>query len=204
MTKYIQIGGEQFQADEGEGCQALRLPVVLDQIDSVYTDSATRAVKTIDYAHHEIHSGSHYLYTDAVTLNSEGVQDYFITTPDTTKWAHMFFVMDGSAITQFQLFEASDKTGTTLQTVGNSNRNSANTAGVTVHKGTSDGTTDGTQIHIYKGGSSTRESHSGAGSRNDEEIILKQNTKYILRVTSGTNANLVNVMLGWYEHTNAV
>lgn len=36
----------------------------------------------------------------------------------------------------------------------------------------------------------------------NEEIILKQNTKYILRVTSGTNGNLTNLYLSWYEHTN--
>jgi len=29
-----------------------------------------------------------------------------------------------------------------------------------------------------------------------------QNTKYILRVTSSTNANLTNVGFYWYEHTD--
>jgi len=165
-------------------------------------DSTTHTLQTIDYVHHEIHSGSHYLYTDAVPLNSGGVQNYLITTPDTTRWAHMLFVLDGSAVTQFELYEGADRVGSVLQTLGNSNRNSANTATITVHKGYAGGTTDGNLIYIYKGGSTTGGSRSAASSRNDDEIILKQNTKYILRVTSSTNGNLTNVRLSWYEHVN--
>ena len=165
-------------------------------------DRTTRALNIIDYAHHEIHAGSHFLYTDAISLNAAGSQDYLITVPDTTKWPHMIFILGGSAITQFDLYEGTDKNGTTPQIVGNSNRNSANLAGVTIHKGTSGGSTDGTLIHTYKGGSATNQSRGGTGTRNDEELILKQNTKYILRITSGTASNLINVNLSWYEHTN--
>lgn len=165
-------------------------------------DKATNTLQVIDYAHHEIHAGSHFLYTDSAELASGATQDYLITTPNTAKWAHMVFILEGSAITTFQLYEGSDKTGTTLQGVGNSNRNSATVAGVTIHKGTSGGTTDGTLIHQYKGGAASAQSRAPTDTRNDEEIILKQNTKYILRITSGTNANLTNVNLSWYEHEN--
>jgi len=171
--------------------------VSLDQIDQ-----STNAVKTIDYAHAEIHAGDHYFYTDHVTLNSAGVQDYLITTPDTAKWGHFSFLKDGSAITQFELFEATDKTGTTLQSVFNNNRNSVKTPGVTIHKGTSGGTTDGTRLIYYKSGSDTNQSKGSSGTRNDEEINFKQNTKYIFRITSGSNNNLCNVQFYWYEHTN--
>jgi hypothetical protein len=165
-------------------------------------DSVTHAIEVVDYPHHEIHSGSHFTYTDFVELASAATQDYLLTTPNTTKWAHIMFDLSGSAITQFQLYEASDKTGTTPQTIYNDNRNSATSATITIHKGTSGGTTDGTQIRIYKSGASSAQSKSGSGIRSDEEIILKQNTKYILRVTSGTNNNLTNVRFSWYEHTN--
>ena len=165
-------------------------------------DLTTGAVETIDYAHHEIHAGSHFMYTDAVTLGEAGVQNYLITTPNTTKWAHMIFVMDGSAITTFELYEATNKGGTTLQTVGNSNRNSTTVATTTIHKGLTGGDSDGTLIHKFAGGSATNQSKDSSSTRNDEELVLKQNTKYILRVTSGTASNLTNVKLAWYEHTN--
>lgn len=165
-------------------------------------DNATNSIQTIDYAHHEIHAGSHFIYTDSVELG-EASQDYLITTPDTTKWAHMMFVLDASAIGQFRLYEGADRDGTTLQTVGNNDRNSSVAAGVTIHKGTSGGTTDGTLINQYKGGSATNQSKGESGSRNDEEIILKQNTRYILRITAFAAETLCNVKLEWYEHTNA-
>jgi len=165
-------------------------------------DTATNTLQTIDYPHHEIHSGSHYFYTDSVELDSAATQDYLFTTPDTTKWIHLTYSATGSAITQIQLYEGSDKNGTTLQTVFNNDRNSLNTAGLTVHKGTSGGTTDGTLIEQLKSGSSSAQSRTPTIAERENELILKQNTKYILRITSGTNDNLTNLQMGWYEHTN--
>ena len=167
-------------------------------------DGKTTALKTIDYEHHEIHDGSHYFYTDSVEFDSSGVQDYMITTPDTTKWAHLIFMASGSAITIIQVYEAGNRTGTTEQTLFNSDRNSIKTSGLVVHKGTSGGSTDGTLIFQRKSGAAAGASRTGMETIRSGEIILKQNTKYIIRITSGTNDNLTNLQLVWYEHTNAI
>ena len=166
-------------------------------------DASTHTLQTIDYAHHEVHSGSHYFYQDSVELGSGGVQNYLITVPDSTSWPHMTFTMDGLAITQFDLYEDTDKSGSVdaSSKIFNNNRNSSNVAGVTIAKGLTGGTTDGTLIKTYKDGSSSGGSKTSSSTR-EGEVILKQNTKYILRVTSGTAANLTNVKLEWYEHTN--
>ena len=166
-------------------------------------DVATHTLQTIDYAHHEVHAGSHYFYFDSVELASAGVQNYLISVPDSTAWPHMTFSMDGSAITQFDLYEGTDKSGSTNVTskIFNSNRNSSNVAGVTIFKGLTGGTTDGTLIKTYKDGSSSGGARTSSSVRSGE-LILKQNTKYILRVTSSTAANLTNVKFEWYEHTN--
>lgn len=169
---------------------------------AILADLTTRALQTIDFPHSQVHLGNHFIYTDSVTLAASGVQDYLITTPNTAKWAHMLFYLDGSAITQWQLYEATDKTGTTAQTIGNSNRNSTTLATITLHKGTAGGTTDGTLTHQYKGGSATNQARFATDTGNNQEIILKQNTKYILRTTSGTDNNLTNIRLEWYEYTN--
>lgn len=165
-------------------------------------DKATNALEVIEYQHHEIHDGDHYFYGDSLTLASAATQDYLITVPNTAKWPHILFDLDGLGITQFDLYEGSDKTGTTSQTARNNNRNSGNTAGMTIHKGTSGGTTDGTLIRSYKSGSTSAIAKSLSLARSDEEYILKQNTKYILRVTSGSNDNLINIKMVWYEHTS--
>ncbi len=166
-------------------------------------DVGTHTLQTIDYAHHEVHAGSHYFYQDSVELGATGVQNYLITVPDTTAWPHMTFAMDGSAITQFELYEATDKAGSVdaSSKIFNNNRNSSNVAGVTIAKGLTGGTTDGTLLKTYKDGSSSGGSKTSSSTR-EGEVILKQNTKYILRVTSSTAANLTNVKMEWYEHTN--
>lgn len=165
-------------------------------------DGITNALRTVDYPHHEIHAGSHFFYCDAVTLASAAIQNYLITTSNTTKLAHMLFILDGSSITQFEIYEATDKVGTTLQTVVNNNRNSVTAATVTVHKDVSGGTIDGTLLFRYKSGSSTNQSKGNSSARSEDEIVLKANTKYIIRVTSGANDNLTNVRFVWYEHIN--
>ena len=178
--------------------------VVMTDSDGIPSevDNTTHTLQTIDYEHHEIHAGSHFFYTDSATLASSGVQDYLITTPNTTKWAHLIFLVSGSAITQVQVYEGSDKSGSTPQTVFNSDRNSLTAATVTIAKGTTGGSTDGTLIWQRKSGSATQQSRSGMEASRSAEKILKQNTKYIIRITSGTNDNLTNIQLDWYEHTN--
>lgn len=161
-----------------------------------------QAVITIDEPHSEIHQGDAFRFTDSVTIGSGSSQDYMITTPNTTNWAHMTMMADGTAITSFFLYEATDKNGTTLQTVFNANRNSASAATTTIRKGTSGGTTDGTLIAQYSSGTSSGNSKTSSTVDHRDEFILKQNTKYIFRITSGTNGNLCNVTFSWYEHVS--
>lgn len=165
-------------------------------------DATTHTIQIIDYAHHEIHAGSHFFYTDSVELGSGATQVYLITTPDTAKWAHLTFSATGSAITTVDLYEGADRVGDAAQTVFNNNRNSATTATVVVHKGITGGTTDGTKIYTIKSGASAGASRSPSVAQRENEIILDQNTKYLLRITSGTAANLTNLQLEWYEHTD--
>lgn len=174
----------------------------LDEFHYFAMDGVTEALSIIDYVHHEIHAGSNFFYTDSVTLASAGTQDYLITTPNTKKWAHLIFQATGSAITQVQIYEGADRVGSTLQTVFNSNRNITTDATTTVHKGQSGGTTDGALIWQRKSGAAQGASRTGAESSHSGEIVLKQNTKYLLRFTSGTADNLTNLNLEWYEHTN--
>lgn len=165
-------------------------------------DSVSRALIVVDFEHHELHDGDHFFYTDKVTLGSAATQVYLITTPNNGKWCHLIFAATGSAITQVDLYEGADRTGTTGQTLFNSNRNSANAATMTVHKGISAGTTDGTLLWTMNSGSAQGSSRAGMASNRSNEIILKANTKYLLRITSGTADNLTNLQLEWYEHAS--
>lgn len=166
------------------------------------TDTVSGCVKVIPYDHAQTHAGLTYFYYDSVTLGSAASQDYLITTP-ANKYIHFLFQGDGSLVTTFNFFEAANRTGTTLQTVFNHNRITANTASTTIHKGTSGGTTDGTLMVTHAGGISAGGGGGakvGTGLDYSGEIILKQSTKYIFRVTSGTAGNLCNINMHWYEN----
>ena len=58
-----------------------------DQVDGI-----TNAVMTVDYAHHEIHSGSHYFYDDTHSLAKNTGVAHLIITPDSAKWCHLVYL----------------------------------------------------------------------------------------------------------------
>jgi hypothetical protein len=169
----------------------------------VNIDKATRAVTTIDYAHHEVHAGSEYFITYSATVASGNSMDILVITPDTTKWSHAPWEIESTLVTTFYIYEGTtvSNNGTDLSEI-NSNRNSASVAGTqTYHTPTVTGT--GTQIYIEAFGISTGAFvRVGGESNSTQEIILKQNTKYLFRITSGTNGSLISFRLRWYEHTD--
>jgi hypothetical protein len=172
------------------------------KVSPIEIDPTTHSLISVDYSHHEVHAGEHFFYTDKNTLNTAGTIVYLVTTPNTTKWTHFTFVITGNAITTVDIYENSDRTGTTAQTVLNNNRNSAIAATTVLHKAVSSGTTDGVLIWTRQSGSSSQQSRTGMEATHSAEKILKQNTKYLIRITSGSDSNLTNIQLDWYEHTN--
>lgn len=164
-------------------------------------DKKTGCLPVMNYEHHKVHAGDNYFYQDTVTLGAAGVQDYMITTPDSAVLIHFLYKIQHLKDVLIQLFEASDKTGTTAQTLFNSNRNSANVATLSVKKGTSGGTTDGTLLQPYLGGAAAGANVVSGISDHAQELMLKRNTKYILRITSVSAGCTCTAMMNWYEHT---
>lgn len=167
------------------------------------SDSATESLMTIDYAHHEIHSGTAFWYDDVIQLASAATQDYLITVPNTTLWPHFGYVVESTAggVT-VELYEGADKSGTTEQTIRNRDRNSATTATTTVHKGQTGAGTEGTRILWRTSGTGAAAGRVAGNVGEGTERVLKQNTKYIFRVTSKANTNDIGITFNWYEHSN--
>jgi hypothetical protein len=167
-------------------------------------DRATNTIQVIDYGHHETHAGSHFFYTDYDNDVDVAAPKYYrLTTPNTTKWIHMFAITYSEGVGTWELFEGAtvDNAGTTA-TVINNDRNSATAAGLVVaYDPTS--TADGTLIKIWRTGSgTTAPTRVGSESSRDQEIILKQNTTYFLKFTPDSNDAKTAIDLEWYEHTN--
>ena len=175
---------------------------------AIEIDGSTHALKVILYEHAEVHSGSHYTFSASNgDLDAAATLDFIITTPDTTKWAHMVGSVYGALHTRFEMFEDTTHTTNVAQSIFNNNRNSVNTSGLTIHT-SNDDVADGTLIFETEfgidTGSGTNKRSGGGEARADSEWILKQNTKYLFRIESQTANNVVNLVLGWYEHTNAL
>jgi len=156
----------------------------------------------VQIEHQEIHDGDSFTYRDVVSLNTGVSQDYLIETPNTSTWAHFGYELEGQSEVDLAIYEATDKTGTTPQTVFNRNRNSNNVATTLLSKGTSGGTTDGTLIMQRTSGSATSAGKFAAAVGEGQERVLRQGTKYIFRITSQGNGNKISIRLSWYEHVN--
>ena len=166
---------------------------------SDYIDQATNALNTVDYPHHEIHSGSHYYISGFTTLDSADTLYIKLVTPDTTKWSHFIWEINSSFILETNLIEAptGGMAGGSGVTPINNNRNSVNVSGMVLTSGVT-ACTGGTKIDSIKWGARS----AGGGHSREDELILKQNTIYCREYISGTNANIVNFRASWYEHTS--
>lgn len=77
----------------------------------------------------------------------------------------------------------------------NRNRNSNNTAEVGLYKDTTGGTVDGTKIVYMSGGAAT----VSTLLKDNLPYVLKKNTKYIFRVTSGTSSLKITTSIDFNE-----
>ena len=170
---------------------------------TIKIDSSTRAINTIDYAHHEVHGGSSYWAAVNATLGNGEIATIGFTTPDTTKWAHLLLQIDVNASCLFEVLEdVTSFSGGAAFTVRNFNRNSANASGMTVITGYT-----GSNLITPTGGTTIWSENLGTkgvstSRSNASELVMKQNSNYLFRVTNGATSNPMTILLTWYEHTD--
>lgn len=167
----------------------------------IRTNASTRELAILDHGHHEIHEGDAFFAIDSYEIPNASDRDYIIVTPNTTRWAHWITGVDGNAEFSLDFYEgvSTDADGTSI-TSYNNDRNSGTTATALLYH-TPTNPTGGTLITSMTFGSGRS---VGGQARQDQELILKQNTKYRLLITNtalGT-ANQINTNFIWYEHTN--
>jgi hypothetical protein len=164
-------------------------------------DDISRAIFTIDYAHHEIHAGSSYTVYDVRNVDTTTFK-WQITTPDSPTLSHATLCVEGTGEISVTFTEGSDRTDGTALTEINRNRESNNAAGVAVTHTPTGGSTDGsvTLLAVRVGTTSAgARTASAGGARDRNEFILARNTKYV--VAAETFADIyVNLILDWYEH----
>ena len=174
-----------------------------DPYRDVRMDRSTHSLQVIDYAHHEIHSGSAYVVSQRTAVNAFDIatpMSFLITVADTAKWPHITISGEANTPAYWELFE-DDGNGDHFTVVDgsavtptNRNRNSSKTAGVVIASGP---TVTNATADVLLCTEAIAKSASG-GDRH--EFILKQNTKYLVRATAYTNDNEGSLSLDWYEH----
>ena len=173
---------------------------------STMEDSTTESLKMITSPHHEIHEGDRYVVQEGIVLNGAS-KEYLITTPDTTKWAHLTIDVEGGQDTSISLVEDSARTGGTAMAAINRQRNAPPPAGVTVTHTPGGAAGAPTTMFTCQFGIPTVGGGKGGGGGTQQgrsEFVLKQNTKYLLTVTAlSANDNNICVSIDWYEHQNS-
>jgi predicted RecA/RadA family phage recombinase len=171
-------------------------------VNNIFVDNTNNIPVTIGYSHYKIHNGESFFYSDSVTLGNGGIQYYLMETPDTSEWAHIVSNFAHTLTCKTEVFEGGDRSGSTIQIIGNKNRNNSGSSVMNIYKGISGGTTDGSLIFVYEAGASTGKYAFGGAYGTRDEIILKQNCKYLYKFTSSADSNVISLVLDWYEHTN--
>jgi hypothetical protein len=169
-------------------------------------DKVSHAINTIDYAHHEIHSGGAYRGGFAGNITTEATKDVSILTPSNGKQCHMLIAVETSNACDAWFYELTEITsnGTSI-TPRNANRTIPDESSVQAFF------TDGTIVttnaiilgHRHIGALGKKASDAiGGGGAVRAEWVLKENTWYTFRVTdTSQTTQAVFMSMDWYEHT---
>lgn len=163
--------------------------------DNVFAGAAL----VIDVDHHEIHCGDSYMATRSVDLGNGAADTIILNVPnESIRRYHMVLAVTSELECNLDIYEGATTVadGTAL-TQYNRDRNSANTTGITTFH-TPNTPAGGTLIETRHWGSGKS---SGGETRGQQEIILKNNTKYRLVATnSTTSSNYISWEINHYVH----
>jgi len=168
-------------------------------VADIVIDTITHILSTIESEHGTVHDGKHFYINSYETLNNGQSLILALTTPSTKK-IHFVYEVSSTAETTIEFYEGADISGGTTVTPINNNRNSNITSSVTVVKNPTVNSY-GEKIGEIKYGSTGTPviPDVGGGFSRDNEVILKTNTTYIVKITSGTDGNIINYIGSWYE-----
>ena len=122
-TTGVNIGDEIFETNTGA---TWRYDGALwKKVTSAAIDKTTYARTTIDYSHHEVHSGSKYYMEGYAELGVAGTLFVKLVTPNSGKWGHFLWEIGSNGILTATLDEdaTGGMAGGLVQTIHANNRN---------------------------------------------------------------------------------
>jgi len=176
---------------------------------TVYTDPNTainfmkgisaEQLPVIQSISYHIRLGKLFSLDHIYILQNAATHDHAIVTPDTTTSAHLYCLIEASQDVEFLFYESPTITLTTEIVPINRNRNSSNVNTVKIYD-FSVISALGTLISHRRFGMGQGTGNNITSTTIDDEIILKRNTTYFLRIKSNANGNILSTSTRWYEH----
>lgn len=164
-------------------------------------DEVSKHIVVLQHTEHRVHGGGLYLGEYSASVADTNSMELLITTG--SKFPHMSFAIAAGGQVTVYFYESTSKTGGTEITTRNFNRNHSDNNGVTVAH-TPSGSGDGVALidgRLIPGGAGAApQSRVGGDARSGTELVLKPNTKYLLRVTNTSGGTIdINPVLNYYE-----
>ena len=172
----------------------------------VRIDASTHSLQTVEYEHHEIHSGSHYFVIGYQDLANGNGLDFTWQMPASAVWTHWNWRINTESEVQWFVYENVTATNPLDNAITpyNSNRNSGNTSGTTMkwelqaNIGAANADTAVGAATLLESGMSGAGKDAGNSVRSNE-LILDSGVLYGLRAIANA-AGYVNFDMQWYEH----
>lgn len=166
------------------------------------------AKPSVQISHHRIHEGNHFTMHKINMGIDPAFPKYFLIIPppldpipSNTVEIHFIFEIDAANFgVTAEFFEGSTASGINILPIINNNRNSTTTA-LTVVIEDPTVVSEGTKIFEELIGTTTSGGEGGENIRDEDEIILKVGTNYLIKITPltpGPNTN-ITTELNWYD-----
>jgi hypothetical protein len=166
-------------------------------------DASTGAFESIEYEHHEIHSGSHFFVCGSGTFAADEQIEFQLTTPASPKEIHMVFNIQSTGAVVSSIYEGATVAAGDAVTAYNNNRNSTKTTALTLLQSDGVPSAAGTLISSAAFGvSGNPVSTRGGNTERNKELILKFETTYRFLIESDSANNIISYCGEWYEHSN--
>lgn len=169
------------------------------------TDPISDIPVHIDFDHHQVHEGETWrwsVYTASLASgNSKDIQlvvpNITITSSAVLQCPHFRFEVVCTDLANAYFYEAPTiSVAGTDRTPLNLERNGSYTVKLGIKE---DPTVTGVGTQLWQGLLTASKTNAGAISNPGHEFVLKNNTTYLFRVTSGAAGNKVLIRLVWYE-----
>lgn len=172
------------------------------ELDTLTSDYNSGYIVMISQEHHKIHSGQHFFCDDYDTsVDTLTPKNWLIVAPNTATRCHIIFEIKSSGAGLLEGYVGSTITDNgTLSFRRNNDGNSTNTPEMLVYKDTVASELGTIQAYEWLGsaGINANKGIGGSGVR-EQEIILKQDIKWLVRFTPEADDTKVSFSINWYE-----